>query len=267
MSGQTKRRGYSTGRRGPANGRARAAGSTSKGRTAPAGDTRPGRLIAVEGVDGSGKSTQLHLLEQWLRHQNLKVFKTEWNSSETVKEITSRGKRKGLLTPTTFSLLHATDFADRYERNILPLLEAGYFVLSDRYVYTAFTRDIVRGCHPGWVRKVYSYAAKPDLTFYFRVPVDVAVSRILVGRPKLKYYEAGMDMNLSNDPYESYRIFQGRIVEQYESMVESEGLVAIDANRGIEEQQQEVRERVKRLLAEKATGAIATRVLQGHGEQ
>src|ERR1700688_798763 len=114
--------------------------STRKKRTAPAIDPKAGRLIAVEGVDGSGKSTQLHLLEQWLRHQNLKVFKTDWNSSETVKEITSRGKKKGLLTPTTFSLLHATDFADRYERNILPLLEAGYFVLADRYVFTAYAR-------------------------------------------------------------------------------------------------------------------------------
>jgi len=236
--------------------------SGTKRWVAPTSEPRAGRLIAVEGVDGSGKSTQLHLLEQWLRHQNLKVFKTEWNSSETVKEITSRGKKKGLLTPTTFSLLHATDFADRYERNILPLLEAGYFVLADRYFYTAYARDIVRGCHPKWVRKIYSYAVRPDLTFYFRVPVDVAVSRILVGRPKLKYYEAGMDMNLSNDPYESYRIFQGRIVEQYESMVESEGLVAVDANRVIEEQQLEVREMVTKLIAEKGIGAMAKEALQ-----
>jgi dTMP kinase len=221
-----------------------------------------GRLIAVEGVDGSGKSTQLHLLEQWLRHLNLKVFKTEWNSSETVKEITSRGKKKGLLTPTTFSLLHATDFADRYERNILPLLEAGYFVLADRYVYTAFARDITRGCHPAWVRKLYSYAAKPDLTLYFRVPVDVAVSRILAGRPKLKYYEAGMDMNLSNDPYESYRIFQGRIVEQYESMVDTEGLVAVDANRGIEAQQHEVRQLAKGLIGDMRPGAMTAQARQ-----
>jgi len=241
-------------------------GGQAKKSHVPGIEPRAGRLIAVEGVDGSGKSTQLHLLEQWLRHQNLKVFKTEWNSSETVKQITSRGKKKGLLTPTTFSLLHATDFADRYERNILPLLEAGYFVLADRYFYTAYARDIVRGCHPGWVRKIYSYALKPDLTFYFRVPVDVAVSRILVGRPKLKYYEAGMDMNLSNDPYESYRIFQGRIVEQYESIVESEGLVAIDANRGIEEQQLEVRERVKKLLGTGAMGAVTARMPQTHDE-
>ena len=237
-------------------------GKRRRRRTDAAWDPAAGRLIAVEGVDGSGKSTQLHLLEQWLRHQNLKVFKTEWNSSETVKEITSRGKKKGLLTPTTFSLLHATDFADRYERNILPLLEAGYFVLADRYVFTAYARDIVRGCHPGWVRKIYSYAAKPDLTLYFRVPVDVAVSRILAGRPKLKYYEAGMDMNLSNDPYESYRIFQGRIVEQYESMVESEGLVAIDANRGIEEQQVEVRARVTKLFGERGIGPMSTGALR-----
>ncbi len=235
-------------------------------RASAVSDPSAGRLIAVEGVDGSGKSTQLHLLEQWLRHQNLKVFKTDWNSSETVKQITSRGKKKGLLTPTTFSLLHATDFADRYERNILPLLEAGYFVLADRYIFTAYARDIVRGCHPGWVKKIYSYALKPDLTFYFRVPVDIAVSRILMGRPKLKYYEAGMDMNLSNDPYESYRIFQGRIVEQYESLVESEGLVAIDANRGIEEQQVEVRERVMKLLGEKGIGAMKTEALQEYGK-
>jgi dTMP kinase len=235
-----------------------------KGQPAPSRKGRAGKLIAVEGVDGSGKSTQLHLLEQWLRHQNLKVFKTEWNSSETVKEITSRGKKKGLLTPTTFSLLHATDFADRYERNILPLLEAGYFVLADRYVFTAYARDIVRGCHPGWVRKIYSYAVKPDLTLYFRVPVDVAVSRILAGRPKLKYYEAGMDLNLSNDPYESYRIFQGRIVEQYESMVESEGLVAVDANRGIEEQQAEIRARIVELFGEDGTRRAVTEALREH---
>jgi dTMP kinase len=257
MMGQTKRAGNGASKRNRKNVRASSEANTRK-KTAPTIDPKAGRLIAVEGIDGSGKSTQLHLLEQWLRRQNLKVFKTEWNSSETVKEITSRGKKKGLLTPTTFSLLHATDFADRYERNILPLLEAGYFVLADRYVFTAYARDIVRGCHPGWVRKIYSYAAKPDLTLYFRVPVDVGVSRILAGRPKLKYYEAGMDMNLSNDPNESYRIFQGRIVEQYESMVESEGLVAIDANRGIEEQQVEVRERTTKLFGEKGIGPMTT---------
>jgi dTMP kinase len=211
-----------------------------------------GKLIVVEGIDGSGKSTQIHLLEKWLRYKGINVFKSEWNSSEMVKEITSKGKKKGLLTPTTFSLLHATDFADRYERNILPLLRAGYFVLADRYVYTAFVRDIVRGCNPDWVRKVYDFAIKPDLVFYFKVPVDIAVDRILVGRPKLKYYEAGMDLNLSNDPYESYRIFQGRIIDQYDSMAEPEGFTIIDGTLNIEDQQRTVRKMITPLLPHKA---------------
>jgi dTMP kinase len=208
----------------------------------------PGKLVVVEGIDGSGKSTQIHLLEKWLRFQGLPVFMTEWNSSETVKEITSKGKKKGSLTPTTFSLLHATDFADRYERNIFPLMRAGYIVLADRYVYTAYARDTVRGCSYRWVSKVYDFAVKPDLTFYFRVPIDTAVERILSGRPKLKYYEAGMDLNLSNDPYESYRIFQSRIIDMYESMIEEEGFTVIDGTQDIEKQQVSVREKMLDLI-------------------
>jgi dTMP kinase len=219
-----------------------------KGVRSDAKGEHPGRLIVVEGIDGSGKSTQLHLLDKWLRSLGLNVFFTEWNSSDIVKEITSKGKKKALLTPTTFSLLHATDFADRYERNISPLLEADYFVLADRYVYTAFARDVVRGCTETWVRKVYSFAQVPDIAFYFRLPPDVAMDRILEGRPKLKYYEAGMDLSLSNDEYESYRIFQSRIIEQYEAMTKRDNFAVIDATRGIEEQQEQVRRLVSRLL-------------------
>ncbi|HYB04357.1 MAG TPA: dTMP kinase [Nitrososphaerales archaeon] len=207
-----------------------------------------GVLIVVEGIDGSGKSTQLHLLDKWLRSKGFLVFTTEWNSSDVVKEITSKGKKKALLTPTTFSLLHATDFADRYERNIAPLLRAGYIVLADRYVYTAFARDVVRGCSSHWVRKVYGFAAKPDIAFYFKVPIDVAIDRILVGRPKLKYYEAGMDLNLANDPFDSYRIFQGRIIDEYENMAEHDDFTVIDATRDIEEQQILVRQKVTSVL-------------------
>src|SRR5919108_389281 len=207
-----------------------------------------GKLIVVEGIDGSGKSTQIHLLEKWLRFRGLPVFMTEWNSSETVKEITSKGKKKGRLTPTTFSLLHATDFADRYERNIFPLMRAGYIVLADRYVYTAYARDVVRGCRYEWVCKVYNFAVKPDLIFYFRVPIDIAVDRILSGRPNLKYYEAGMDLNLSNDIYESYRIFQSRIIEQYESLSVSENFTIVDGTMEIEESQRFLRSLVMKLL-------------------
>lgn len=220
-----------------------------------------GKLIVVEGIDGSGKSTQIHLLDKWLRSKGLLVFTTEWNSSDVVKEITSKGKKKGLLTPTTFSLLHATDFADRYERNVFPLLRAGYIVLADRYIYTAYARDVVRGCSPHWVRKVYGFAVKPHISFYFKVPLDVAVNRIMVGRPKLKFYEAGMDMNLSNDPLESYRLFQDRIVEQYESMAQRESFTVVDATLGIEEQQKIVREAVTKLIPSLATPQqVAARV-------
>lgn len=144
--------------------------------------------------------------------------------------------------------MHATDFAARYERNIFPLLRAGYAVLADRYIYTAFARDVVRGCSPEWVRNVYSLAVKPDIAFYFKVPVEVSFDRIVKNRPKLKYYEAGMDLNLSNDPYESYRIFQGRIIDEYESMVEPEGLTVIDGTKDIEEQQELMRQKVKEIL-------------------
>ncbi len=183
-----------------------------------------------------------------LRSLGLPVFTTEWNFSQLVRDITSRGKKKGLLTPATFSLLHATDFTDRYERNMLPLLRGGYIVLADRYVYTAYARDVVRGCNPGWIRKVYNFAVKPDIRFYFRVPIDIAMKRILVGRPKLKFYEAGMDLNLSHDPLESYRIFQSRIIEQYELMSDEEDFTVIDGSQDIEEQQEIVRESVSQLM-------------------
>ena len=211
----------------------------------------PGKLIVVEGVDGSGKSTQLRLLEKWLRYNGFEVFRTEWNSSEMVKTITSKGKKKENLTPTTFSLLHATDFADRFERNILPLLRAGYFVLADRYIYTAYARDATRGCNPNWVRKVYDFAIKPDIAFYFRAPLDIAMDRILAGRPKLKFYEAGMDLNLSKDIYDSFRIFQSRIVAQYEEMSKREDFCIIDATAQIQEQQKIMREKVRKILPKK----------------
>lgn len=195
----------------------------------------PGRLIVVEGCDGSGKSTQLHLLRVWLQSQGYPVVYTEWNSSAIVKQATRRAKRKELLTPTTFSLIHACDFADRYEKVILPPLHAGCIVLADRYVYTAYARDVARGCDLPWVRNTYRFAVRPTIAFYFHAPLEVSISRILFGRPSLKYYEAGMDTGLSLDPVESFKLFQGKIKEQYDSMARSEQFVVIDATRTIHE--------------------------------
>ena len=207
-----------------------------------------GKLIAVEGVDGSGKSTQIYLLRRWLELEGYKVIFTEWNSSSIVKKATSKGKRKRLLTPTTFSLIHCTDFADRYERQILPMLRAGYIVLADRYIYTAFVRDAVRGCDRDWVRRLYSFATHPDLTFFFDVPLEVALERILDGRPQLKYHEAGMDLGLSTDPYESFKIFQGMLNDEYHRIANEYNFVTIDASRPPDEQQQAVRECVQQRI-------------------
>lgn len=202
----------------------------------------PGRLIAVEGLDGSGKSTQIYLLKRWLEMKGLKVFFTEWNSSLIVKKATSKGKKRQLLTPTTFSLIHCTDFADRYERQILPLLKAGFLVLCDRYIYTAFARDAVRGCTRPWLHRLYSFACHPDITLFFNTPLPVALNRILGGRPQLKYHEAGLDLGLSHDPYESFRLFQGRIYDEYLAMKDRFNFVEVDGSASIEEQQQRVRE-------------------------
>jgi dTMP kinase len=202
----------------------------------------PGRLVAVEGLDGSGKSTQIYLLKRWLEQEGVKVYFSEWNSSELVKAATSKGKKRELLTPTTFSLIHATDFADRYERHLVPLLRAGYLVLCDRYIFTAFARDVVRGCPPEWVRGIYDFAALPDLTFFFKADLEVSLRRILDGRAQLKYFEAGMDLHLSTDPYESFRIFQGRLLEQYLAMSTEFNFTVIDANQVVEQQQALVRQ-------------------------
>jgi dTMP kinase len=208
----------------------------------------PGRLIVVEGIDGSGKSTQLLLLERWLRARGYPVHFTEWNSSRLVSRSMRRGKRKNLLTPTTFSLLHAVDFADRMTYQILPPLKAGMIVLADRYVFTAFARDVARGVHPDWVRAVYSFALRPDLTLYFRVPIDVALERLLAGRSKLKYHEAGMDLGLSTDPVESFRAFQSRVLEIYDHLAHEFGMRIVDATGEIPFQQRTCRRMVNEVL-------------------
>jgi dTMP kinase len=209
----------------------------------------PGKLIIVEGIDGSGKSTQLMLLQKWLLNSKYRVFFTEWNSSALVKETIKYGKKKNLLTPTTFSILHATDFADRLAHLIIPPLKAGMIVCADRYIYTAFARDVVRGVHPEWVRDMYGFAVKPDIGFYFKVPVELSLERILNGREDLKFHEAGMDLGLSDDPKESYRIFQSSILEEYDKIAIESGLTVIDGARPINKQQSMIREIVKKNLS------------------
>ncbi len=207
-----------------------------------------GKLIIVEGIDGSGKSTQIDLLYKWLEAQGKTVYFSEWNSSDLVKSTTKLGKKEKAFTPTTFSLLQATDFAARWENLILPMLKAGVIVLADRYAFTAFARDVARGVDPGWVRNLYSFAPLPDLAFYFRVPLDVAVERILSSRAKIKYYEAGMDLGLSENKVTSFRLFQQRILDEYDKMVSEFNLTVIDGTQPIQKEQKQVRTMVKKVL-------------------
>jgi dTMP kinase len=213
----------------------------------------PGKLFVVEGIDGSGKTTQLALLAKWLSAAGHPVFVTEWNSSALVKAATKSGKKKNSLTPMTFSLLHATDFADRLLYNIIPPLKAGMIVLADRYAYTAFTRDAARGVDRRWVRELYSFAVRPDMAVYFRVPIEVSTDRLLARRVKLKFYEAGLDMGWSGNAVESFRIFQGKVLDEYDRLVEEFGLSVVNATGSITEQQRTFRKLVSQHLEIKDT--------------
>ena len=208
----------------------------------------PGKLFVVEGIDGSGKTTQLGLLAKWLSAAGHSVVVTEWNSSRLVKVATKTGKKKNTLTPMTFSLLHATDFADRLLYNITPPLKAGMIVLADRYAYTAFARDAARGVERKWVRELYSFAVKPDLAVYFRVPIEVSTDRLLARRVKLKFYEAGMDMGWSTNVVESFKIFQGKVLDEYDRLVDEFDLSVVSATGSITDQQRTFRKLVSQHL-------------------
>lgn len=210
----------------------------------------PGTLICVEGIDGSGKSTQLSILKDWLISLGQDVIFTEWNSSNLISQTTKQAKKKNMLSPRTFSLLHAVDFADRLGQIIVPAMKAGFIVLADRYAYTAFARDVARNVDPQWVRNMYGFAIQPDLAVYFKVPVEISLERICSNRQP-KFYEAGMDMKLSPDPYVSYKIFQGRVINEYDKMRDEFGLVKIDATESIHQQQLKFRELVKDVLLKK----------------
>ena len=207
-------------------------------------------MICVEGIDGSGKSTQLAILRDWLQSKGLDVIFTEWNSSELISQTTKKAKKKNLLSPRTFSLLHAVDFADRLEQIIIPALKAGFIVLADRYVYTAFARDVARGVDKNWVRNMYGFAVKPDLTLYYSINAETSLERICANRTP-SFYEAGMDLKLSNNPYKSYVIFQNMVNAEYLQMVEEFGLVKIDAQQSIHAKQVKMRELIRDCLAKK----------------
>lgn len=208
----------------------------------------PGRLITAEGLDGSGKSTQLQLLGFWLRAEGYEVVITEWTPSKLIKRALKAGKKQGSMDPLLLSILHAADFAELYERDILPPLQRGAVVLTDRYVYTALARDLARGVDRNWIEQVYRFAARPDLAIYFQISAEESLARTLSGHPRLKYYQAGMDLGLSSDPIASFRAFQQRILHAYQTMSSACSFLPLDATLPVKQQQRLLRDAVEHVL-------------------
>jgi dTMP kinase len=208
-----------------------------------------GSLIAFEGIDGSGKSSQAVLLRDWLSEKR-DTFLTEWNSSEWIHGIIKEAKKKNILTPITFSLIHATDFADRYEKYILPMLKTGFIVIADRYVYTAYARDSVRGVDINWVKKLYSFARKPDITFYIRVTPEIALGRIKKSRRQIKPTEAGSDVFPGLTPEDGFIKYQSAVLEVYDKIAEENKFFIIDGTLSPREIQQIIRKKVMEIWKE-----------------
>lgn len=212
-------------------------------------NTHNGLLIVIEGTDGSGKSTQIELLKHWIEEKSYGAMVSEWKTSRLIANVIDDAKDRNLLNATTFSLLYAADFADRLENTIIPALNAGFVVLMDRYKYTAFARDVVRGLDFEWVEKLYDFAPEPDLVFYLDMPIDVLLKRV-IGTTGLDYWESGRDIGLSSDFYKSFTIYQDKCLTEYEQMKKDYHFVSIDGTLGVYEIHKIIVEKVQNLLDE-----------------
>ncbi|MGH7985162.1 MAG: dTMP kinase [Candidatus Binataceae bacterium] len=200
----------------------------------------PGHLIAIEGTDGVGRSTQIELLRPWLELEGYAVSNTGWTRSPLLHETINEAKAGHQLTSMTFSLLYAADFADRLEHEIIPALQAGFIVIADRYMYTAFARNTVMGADPAWTRDLFGMALVPDLVLYLDIDVETLVPRTVQGKG-MDYWESGMHLALGADLVDSFEHYQGRMIEQYRRLADEFGFITVDARRPIEHVQAELR--------------------------
>jgi dTMP kinase len=219
-------------------------------------DNYPGKIIALEGTDGVGRSTQIHLLREWLEVQGYGVVETGWTRSELMQPTIELAKSSNTLNKLTFQLLYATDFADRLEKEIIPALKAGFVVLSDRYIYTAMARAGVRGLDRTWIRNLYGFAIVPHLVFYLRIDEKTLIRRVLQSRG-MDFWESGMDLKLGDDIYESFRAYQRSLLKEYASMADEYNFRVLDAKRKIDVIQDELRRQIGAFLAESDSGAAA----------
>ena len=207
----------------------------------------PGRLVVIEGTDGVGRSTQLHLLRPWLESSGYAVVDTEMTRSVLVGEGLKLAKEGNTLGPITLNLFYATDFVDRFEGQIVPALRAGFVVLTDRYIYSLMARALVRGADPHWIRSIYGLALKPDAVFYLRIGVEDLIPRVLQ-RGGFNHWESGMDMHFGDDLFESFVHYQSRLITQLDAMGREYHFQTLDASRPVEHIAEQLKEKMLPLL-------------------
>ena len=210
-------------------------------------DGYPGRLIAIEGTDGVGRTTQIQLLREWLEVKGYGVVETGWTRSPLMQPTIELAKASNTLNKLTFVLLYATDFADRLEKEIMPALKAGFVVLSDRYIFTALARAGVRGVDRSWLRSLYGFGIAPHLVFYLKVDVETLIRRVLAARG-MDFWESGMDLKTGDDIYDSFRAYQNKLLREYASMADEFHFRVLDARRSIDQIQEELRKQVAAFL-------------------
>ena len=211
---------------------------------------KKGKLIAIEGTDGSGRSTQVGLLKNWLEVKGYAVVETGWARSNLMHKSLEMLKSGNMMDRMTFSLLYATDFADRFENLIIPALKSGHIVLTDRYVYTAMARDVVRLADSKWIRNLFSFALIPDLTLYMKIDTETLIPRAIEGGG-MNYWEAGMDLHMGQDLFDSFVNYQSSLISEYDKLAKEYDFETIDARKSVEEIQQDIREKVKPVLGDR----------------
>lgn len=211
-----------------------------------------GKLIVLEGADGSGRSTQISRLVTWLEGRGHATVQVGLKRSTLVSEELAKAQQGNVLSRTTFSLFYATDFADQLENVIIPALKAGFMVLADRYIYTLMVRDLVRGLDEEWVRNLYSIALVPDAVFYLQVSPEELIQRTFAKSLALDYWESGMDLGLSQDMFDSFVKYQKRVIEQFQRLQSIYGFTIVDGNRPIEVVNRELRRQIDLVLAGKS---------------
>jgi dTMP kinase len=209
-----------------------------------------GKLIVVEGADGSGRSTQIARLVEWLEGSGHATIQIGLKRSSLVSEELDKAQQGNILSHTTLSLFYATDFADQLENNILPALRSGFMVLADRYIYTLMVRDMVRGMDPGWLKNLYGIALVPDAVFYLNVQPQELVERTFAKKHALDYWESGMDLGLSRDMFDSFLQYQSLVTAKFKELQRTYGFTIVDGHRSQDEINGDLRRRIESILAE-----------------